>query len=105
MVLADEGGKVPGVVAVGLSFATRITPAFGALRVPVPWNAAIGLAYPIAESPSLRALCSANDAKATAFSGQCECFAPFEPLSLITPDASRDSRRYRRKAFGRSARN
>src|SRR5260221_10837791 len=47
-------------------------------------------------SPSLCAHCSANDAKATAFSGQCECFAPFEPLSLITPEASRDSRRYRK---------
>jgi hypothetical protein len=52
-----------------------------------------------AQSPSLAVTLwrtvRANDAKATAFSGRCERVAPFEPLTLITPDASRDSRRYR----------
>jgi len=67
---------------------------------PKRWNEAIRVADLGAQSPSLAITLwrtvRPNDAKATAFSGRCERVAPFEPLTLITPDASRDSRRYRR---------
>src|SRR4029077_5232139 len=103
-----EGGSVPGAVAEGLSSASADCTSLGRLTVPIPSDGTKRLVWlTLGRSrqrlPSLRARCSANDAKATAFSGQCECFAPFEPLSLITPDASRDSRRYRRKAFAAAA--
>jgi hypothetical protein len=67
---------------------------------PKRWNEAIRLADLRAQSPSLTITLwrtiRANDAKATAFQGRCERVASFEHLTLTTPDASRDSRRYRK---------
>jgi hypothetical protein len=67
---------------------------------PKRWNETIGVADLGAQSPSLAIslwqTVRANDVKATASRGRCEPVAPFEPLTLIIPDASPDSRRYRR---------